>query len=149
MVWGAFTACGTLKLAYTSSHMDSIEYQTVLSNHLLPFLRGRRRQSFTFMQDNAKVHISRSTMSWFQTHHVNVLDWPSCSPDLNPIENIWGVLVRRIYADNKVYDSTAALKDALEEAWSNLQPSLLQTLVDSLPSRIFETIAKQGGPTKY
>ena len=74
MVLGAFTACGTLKLAYTSSHMDSIEYQTVLSNHLLPFLRGRKRQSFTFRQDNTKIHISRSTISWFQSHNVNVLD---------------------------------------------------------------------------
>ena len=96
MVWGAFTACDTLKLAYTPSRIDSIEYQAVLGNHLLPFLRDLRCQFFTFMQDNTKIHISRSTMSWFQSHNVNVLGWTSCSPDLNPIEFIWKSIKRVI-----------------------------------------------------
>ena len=95
MIWGAF--CGNRKvgLAFVSCRMDSTEYQEVLSSHLLPFLEEQREQGFLFQQDNARIHVSRSTMAFLNEHNLAVLDWPPCSPDLNPIENIWRVSTER------------------------------------------------------
>ncbi len=42
---------------------------------------------FIFQQDLAHAHTAKSTKSWLNDHDVGVLDWPTNSPDLNPIEN--------------------------------------------------------------
>jgi hypothetical protein len=38
------------------------------------------------------VHTARMVTEWFQNQNINLLDWPS--PDLNTIENMWGLMVK-------------------------------------------------------
>uniref|UniRef100_A0A3Q3IX12 Tc1-like transposase DDE domain-containing protein n=1 Tax=Monopterus albus TaxID=43700 RepID=A0A3Q3IX12_MONAL len=38
-----------------------------------------------FHQDNDPKHAGRATHKWFKDNNVNVLEWRSQSPDLNPI----------------------------------------------------------------
>ncbi len=51
---------------------------------------------FIFQQDLAPAHTAKGIKSWFNGHGVTVLDWPANSPDLNPIENIWGIVKRKM-----------------------------------------------------
>jgi transposase len=77
------------------------------------------------------------------------LDWPACSPDLNPTENIWGQLVRTIYAENKQYRTIDELKIAIRTAWDQLSLQTLRNHVDSMPNRIFQVINRNGESTDY
>ena len=81
MVWGAFCSHGKLTFAFPSTKMNSEEYQGVLTDKLLPFLHRHWRKLLTFQQDNASVHVSRSTKAWLNEKHVALLEWPACSPD--------------------------------------------------------------------
>uniref|UniRef100_A0A7I4YE78 DDE_3 domain-containing protein n=1 Tax=Haemonchus contortus TaxID=6289 RepID=A0A7I4YE78_HAECO len=149
MVWGAFCAAGQLELAFVSCRMDSVEYQRVLEERLLPFLRQHRRRSLIFMHDNAAVHVSRSTLDWIASRNITVLEWPACSQDLNPMENVWAFIVKKIYDEAKQYNTVEELKLSVLDAWTNLDPNLIASLVDSMPRRIGEVLANNGEPTHY
>ncbi len=73
-----------------------------------------------FQRDVAPAHTAQSTKSWFNDHGVTVLDWPANSPDLNPIENIWGFVKRKMRdtRPNNVDD----LKAVIKATWAFITP---------------------------
>jgi hypothetical protein len=130
--------------------MKSIDYIKILDDHLLPYIEALPpRQSMTFQQDNAPIHASFATNFFLHRNSVHVLDWPACSPDLNPIENIWGQLVRVIYAENKQYRTADELKQAILAAWNRLSLQTFQNHINSMPNRIFQVINRSGDVTDY
>ena len=116
MVWGAFCSRGTLPVSFTSSKMESDDFISVLDTNLFPFIRRFRPKKYTFQLDNASIHTSSATSRWFSEKHIEVLEGPSCSPDFNPMQNLWGILARGIYANNKQFQSKDELKTAILNA---------------------------------
>ena len=149
MTWGGFSANGTTSLATTSHRMKSEDYQQVLSDHLLPNAGGIAGRNWTFQHDNAPIHASRSTKDWLNSNSIRTMTWPSHSPDLNPMENVWGHLARQVYGHGKQYESVQELKTSLQSEWGKLPPSYLSRLTNSMPDRLFSCVAAKGGYTKY
>lgn len=149
MVWGAFSANGKVELAFVNGRMDSIRYQKMLNTHLLAFGPVIGGQDWVFQQDNAPCHASKSTIAWLQAKNIRVLQWPARSPDLNPIENLWGILVRIVYANGRQFKDAQSLKQAIMEAWEEIPSNTLRKLVDSMKNRLFEVINKNGNCTSY
>lgn len=149
MVWGAFSSYGKLNLAFVSCRMKSSDYKQMLHEKLKPYINRLRRFKLTFQQDNVSINVARDTLDWFADNNIAVLDWPARSTDLNPMEDLWGVLVRRVYANNRQYGSVEELKEALLDAWDKIEPPIIQNLLASMPDRIFEVIHKQGSQTHY
>ena len=80
---------------------------------------------------------------------MQVMDWPAYSPDLNPIENVWGLLSRSIYGSGRQYDSEKDLKEAIWSAWRHLDENIIKTLIFSMENRCIDVISKKGGITSY
>ncbi|KAI3371947.1 hypothetical protein L3Q82_006818 [Scortum barcoo] len=70
---------------------------------------------FIFQQDLAPSQTAKCIKSWFSDHGVVVLDWPENSPDLNPIENLWGIVERKMSdtRPNNADDLKAAIESNL------------------------------------
>ena len=52
---------------------------------------------YIFWQDNDPKHTTKSMKKWLSENSVNVLEWPSQSPDLNPVGNLWQFLKVQIW----------------------------------------------------
>lgn len=116
---------------------------------MLPFSESAYNVEWIFQHDNALMHTITATKEFFMDRVVFVMDWPSCSPDLNPIKNLQGILVRLVYKDFRQFDTFEDLREAVETAWDHLDPNTLKNLVNSMQKRCERVIKSNGGPTGF
>ena len=76
-----------------------------------------------------------------------VLNWPANSPDLNPIENLWDIVKRKLRDARP--NTLDELKAAIEASWASITPQQCHRLIASMPRRIEAVISAKGFPTKY
>lgn len=145
MVWGGICGGRFTSLCFINGTLDSSKYQQLLALHFLPFCAADE----VLVQDNAPVHASKSTMDWLRSHGVSTVCWPSRSPDLNPIENVWGIMTRRVYAGGKQYSNLWELKMAISSCWQSLRCEELTGLTSSMNGRVFQCIVNKGMHVQY
>ena len=150
MVWGCFMKNKLGPLVKLEGRVTATVYIDVLENHLLPFLDDLDDQeNYLFQEDNAPIHTARVVKSWKEENDIDSIPWPAQSPDLNPIENLWDELEKRVRAHVPLPKSRENLWEILQEEWSNIDINKYQNLVDSMPRRISAVIKSKGHPTKY
>ena len=71
------------------------------------------------------------------------MDWPSNSPDLNPIENLWGIVKNNV--EMRMPKNLGELESFMEEEWNRIPESMLINLVGSMRRRCELIIENNGG----
>lgn len=119
MLWGCFSAHGTGRLHIIEGRMDGAMYRNILDKNLFASAKSlKMKRGWVFQQDNDPKHTANDTKKWFENKKIKLLKWPSQSPDLNPIENLWRVLKIRVHARQPT--NLNDLKAICVEEWSKI-----------------------------
>jgi len=152
MVWGCFTWDCLGPLIRLEGTVNSQRYiEEVLEEHLVPFMEsfGEEIDEYQFQQDNAPIHKSKMTMTFFENSEINVMKWPGQSPDLNPIEHLWDELERSIRKREPPPRNESELAVFLQEEWEKIPTSIYQNLILSMGNRVKAVIKAKDYATKY
>uniref|UniRef100_A0A8C5MIC2 Transposase n=1 Tax=Leptobrachium leishanense TaxID=445787 RepID=A0A8C5MIC2_9ANUR len=148
MLWGCFASAGTGKHQRVQGTMNSLQYQEILDDNVMQSVTNLRLgRHWTFQQDNDPKHTSKSTRAWLQIKGWNILEWPSQSPELNLIENLWWDLKKAV-AVRKPKNVTE-LEAFAHDEWAKIPVDRSKKLVSSYASCLKAVITVKGCCTKY
>ena len=88
-----------------------------------------------FQQDKAAIHTSKLTKDWFKTKDIEVVDWFTESPDLDPRENLCGNLSRIIYKNKGQFEDRETLRYCIKQYWNEIPSETLRKLIDSIQNK--------------
>lgn len=149
MVWAAFGFHKKTSLCHITVKLDSKEYCLNLENHLLEFCNSYPEKNKIFMQDDVPCHKSKYTQKWLYDRNIPTMNFPPCSPDLNPIENLWGIMARKVYEGGRQFNSLEDLRSNIVKIWAQIEDSIIQKLALSMPERVFKLIIANGKSINY
>lgn len=154
MAWACVSSKGPGDLVFIddithdgSSIMDGETYRQILKKYIEPNGKKLVGRGFILQSDNDPKHTAKVTKELIAKKKWKVLNWPSQSPDLNPIEHAFHLLKKNMRSQNP--RNKAELKENASKAWKDLDPSVIQKLVRSIPRRLQAVIANKGYATKY
>ncbi len=97
--------------------------------------------------DNDPKHTAKATKEWLKKKHIKVLEWPSQSPGLNPIENLWREL--KVRDTKRQPPNLNDLERICKEEWDKIPPEMCANLVANYKKGLTSVIANKGFATKY
>ncbi len=119
-------------------HREEPWIPTCLKQSMIPSLQRLGRRA-VFQHDNDHCLAKKL--------RIKVMDWPSMSPDLNPIEHLWGILKRNV--EERKVSNIHQLCDVIMEEWKRTPVETCEALVNSMTNRVKAVLENNGWHTKY
>ncbi len=114
---------------------------TVRARVLKPSRALKMGRGCIFQHDNDPKHTTKATKEWLKKKHIKVLEWPSQSPDLHPIENLWRELKVRVA--KRQPRNLNDLERICKEEWDKIPPEMCAKLVANYKKRPTSVIANK------
>ena len=132
---------GVRPLVQVDGSLDGVQYAGILQHHIPQVKAALGRQSAYIIEDDASIHGTDDVRRAKDFLRLTDLGLSSYSPDLNIIENVWGILKRRI--KNRAPESREELILVSLEEWGNITLEEIRTLFRSMPKRLIDVINRQ------
>jgi hypothetical protein len=154
MFWGAIGydmrgPCAILN----NGRMTGVKYRDeVLAKHLRPFRNQFRLKHCSglepwIVEDGAPCHTAKVSKEYLQANKMCRMVWPSNSPDLNCIENLWPKMKRRVAS--KGIRMHGDMLTFLPLLWGETVPADFNRFIESMPKRCRAVIAAKGGHIRW
>ena len=150
MVWGCIGWNGVGMLVEVQGILDVNQFCSILEEGLVESFEKLKmnEDDRIFQQVNNLKHTSKKGQRWLLDNNIRLLDWPPQSPDINPLEHLWGHLKQHLKYDTPP-KGVHELWERLVKEWNAISPDVCQKLIESMPGRIQAVLKAKGGHTKY
>lgn len=150
MIWAGISTEARTNLVFVENGaLTAHRYiEEILQEVVVPFAPFIGNQ-FTLMHDNARPHVAHVVSEYLDEVGLPRLEWPACSPDLNPIEHLWDQLKRAVRRRHVQPQTLQNLRLALTEEYQAIPQERISDLIHSMPRRLQAVIAARGGNTRY
>jgi hypothetical protein len=149
-LWGCCSSGGFGRLHSIDGNLNKEKMVQIYKKSLKPSadkLFGRNKRNWELLEDGDPKHTANICKDWKTDNGVKVMNWPAKSPDLNPIENVWAILKKKV--SRWKITTASQLKGAVTREWNLLSDDYARELAESCPTRVQCVIDNNGGPTKY
>lgn len=144
--WGGFCLAGKTSLFCFRQIMDAKFFVEILQKHI-PEINQMLGDDWRLQQDNDPKHTSRLAKEFLRENVPEVMDWPSNSPDLNPIENLWAIVKGNV--EKRMPKNLNELERFMAEEWWAIPETVVINLVGSMKRRCELIIEKNGERISY
>ncbi|KAJ1305355.1 hypothetical protein OPQ81_000370 [Rhizoctonia solani] len=151
MFWGCMGWNGTGHGTKIDSRLNKELYVEILADEFLDSLEylGMEQERVIFQHDNARPHKAKMTQKWLEENGIECLKWPANSPDLNPIENLWAELKRRLGEYETPPSGILELWERVQDVWNGLEWKYCRNLIESMPRRMALVLERRGKAIPY
>jgi len=151
LLWWAVAYDGTTDIHFCEKGVKTgarVYIETVLEPIVKPLSNTLfKNKHWIFQQDSAPAHKAKITQTWLEQNlpeFIASTDWPSGSPDLNPLDySLWSKLEEIVC--RKRHSNISSLKEALIEAVDNFPLEIVRAAIDDYPRRLKECVKAKGG----
>jgi len=153
--WGAFSARGTIGFHMFTQNMNAEFYREILTNNLFENAHTIMGEHWVFQQDNDPKHRAIKTREFICDQVPKLLEWPSYSPDINPIENLWAIIKKRVEKQvNEIVRKEKSISVSrwhglIKKEWEDIFVELCLNLVKGMPGRINEIMENDEKKINY
>ena len=149
-LWGGILCRGATKIIIFTGKLCATRLVKIFETGLIPFVKEVHvyPHKHRLMQDNDPKHSSRLAHSFLESNGIYWWKTPPESPDLNPIENVWGSLKAFLRDRYKPCD-LASLICGIKTFWRSLTPTICKKYVHHIHHVIPKVIEENGGPSGF
>ena len=127
---------------------NALTYRDILNEKLLKSVYSFQFENgFVFQQDNDPKHTSKLIKKWLEDKEIDVMKWPSQSPDLNPVGNLWRIL--KINVHNRNPRNIEDLKAFCVKKWNCITHEKCKKFTKNYANRLLAVKQNKGFATKY
>ncbi len=137
-------------MAMYEGSLKAADLRDILRDYLIPTFREQFPDApirWLLWDNDPGRHMSILVKNFLHTQAVTCLDFPPYSPDLNPIENLWADMDKRM--QDSLADSKAEMEQLVQQTWAATAPEYCSKLARSMPHRIAQVIDRAGAYTDY
>ena len=151
MFWGCFSWHGPGRLHACEGSMNSAAYCDIIRDRIVAQAEDwfPNDGPWYLQQDSAPCHVSKVSMKLLRDLGITVINWPSSSCDMNPIENLWAVLKAKV-GEMKPSNKQQLISYTLQ-VWNHDASirEMCSKLVEGMPDRIKQLMINKGAHTMY
>ena len=135
--------------------ITSDAYIKFLTKNFIPWYKKQPLQfkrKAILMHDGAPSHSAKKTVAFLEKNGFKdsrLMKWPSVSPDLNPIENLWAMIKRRLYVGGRQFTTKNELWEEIQTVSKSITSEEIINLVSSVDNRLIKVLQKSGSHIGY